>query len=323
LVAYFGGLKLVVPSISSVSVDGAGNSPGLDAHADQEVALDVEIAGAVAPGARIVVYFAPFTERGWVDGLAAAVGDKVNRPSVISISWGYAEGEPLDGFEWTEQAVQAVNETLQSAAAMGVSVCASSGDDGSNDRVNDGYAHVNFPASSPFVLGCGGTKLGAVNNKIVSEVAWNDGPGAAGGGGISAMNPLPKWQTGQVPRSVNPGKNTGRGVPDVCANASPSTGYRMVCGGKSWVVGGTSGAVPLWAALIARINKRVGRPIGFFNPLLYSKFGKSGGFRDIVAGSNDTTGRIGGYSAGPGWDACTGWGSPIGNALLSCFEEPQ
>jgi kumamolisin len=319
LQTYFGNLGIAIPAVSSVAIDGSSNSPGTDPDSDGEVALDIEVAGAIAPAARIVVYFAPFTEQGWVDALTAAINDKVNRPSVISISWGFAEGDPIQGFEWTAQTVQAVNETLQSAAAMGVTVCVAAGDDGSNDQVGDGHAHTDFPASSPYVLGCGGTRLTASGQTISSEVVWNDGPGSGGGGGISDMNPLPAWQDGIVPPSVNPGHNTGRGVPDVCGNADPDTGYTTVCAGKTEVVGGTSAVAPLWSALIARINQKLGSPVGYFNPLLYSKLGPSAAIRDIVKGNNDTTGKIGGYSAGPGWDAASGWGSPVGAALLKAF----
>ncbi len=317
LTKYFAQLGIAPPSVASVSVDGVRNSPG-DPQADPEVALDIEVAGAIAPGAKIVVYFAPFTEQGWVDALTTAIHDRTNKPSVLSISWGYAEGEPVQGFEWTAQAVQAVNQTLQAGAAMGVSVCVASGDNGSSDGINDGLAHVDFPASSPYALGCGGTKLTAANNKIRSEVVWNQA-GSGGGGGISDMNPLPSWQTGIVPPSVNPSHQVGRGVPDVCGDADPSTGYQIFYGGQANVVGGTSAVAPLWAGLLARINQKLGTPVGYFNPLLYSKLGQSGSFHDIVKGDNDTTGHVGGYAAGKGWDACTGWGSPDGAKLLQAL----
>ena len=321
LTTYFKNLGIAMPSVTSVPVDGVTNDPSGTGAADSdgEVALDIEVVGSVAPGAKIVVYFAPFTERGWVDVLAAAMSDSTNRPSVISISWGFAEGAPIGGFEWTQQTVDAVNETLQAAAAMGVTVCVASGDDGSNDQVGDGHAHVDFPSSSPYALGCGGTRLTASNNKIANEVVWNDGPGSGGGGGISELNPLPTWQTGIVPPSVNPGHPTGRGVPDVCGDADPDTGYQIYFAGKAQVVGGTSAVAPLWAGLLSRINQSLGKPVGYFNPLLYTTLGKSGGFRDIVKGNNDTSGHVGGYSAGPGWDCCSGWGSPIGAALLKAF----
>ena len=147
----------------------------------------------------------------------------------------------------------------------------------------------------------------------------NEEPGSGGGGGISDMNPLPSWQEGIVPPSVNPDHHVGRGVPDVCGDADPATGYQIFYGGQSTVVGGTSAVAPLWAGLIARINQKLGTPVGYFNPLLYSKIGSTNAFHDIVQGNNDTTGNIGGYSAGKGWDPCSGWGSPDGGNLLKAL----
>ncbi|MGA2016137.1 MAG: S53 family peptidase [Opitutaceae bacterium] len=319
LATYFSGLGITAPSITSVAIDGVSNKPGSDPDSDGEVALDIEVVGAMAPGAKIVVYFAPFTERGWVDSLTAAINDTVNKPSVISISWGFAEGEPVQGFEWTQQTVTAVNETLQSAAAVGVTVLVAAGDDGSSDGIEDGHAHVDFPAASPYALGCGGTSLKGAGSQISTEVVWNDGPGSGGGGGVSAMNPVPSWQAGIVPVSVNPGHAAGRGVPDVCGDADPVTGFQIFYAGKEAVVGGTSAVAPLWAALLARINQKLAKPVGYFNPLLYAKLAASGGFRDIVSGNNDTHNNVGGYSAGKGWDCCSGWGSPVGAALLTAF----
>lgn len=304
--AYFAELGIPAPRVSAVSVDGARSRPGANADEDTEVMLDIEVAGAVAPGARVVVYFSRFTERGWVDAIRTAVHDARTGPSVISISWGYPEEA------WTAQARSAVDQALQEAAAMGVTVCCASGDDGSADQVDDGLAHVDFPASSPHILGCGGTRLEVARNAIAREVVWNEGPGAgATGGGVSSTFPLPAWQRGVgVPRSANPGGGTGRGVPDVAGDADPATGYRIRVDGGETVVGGTSAVAPLWAGLIALLNQRLGRSIGYLNPLLYARLGKAGALRDVTSGSN------GAYRAGPGWDACTGFGSPDGAKLL-------
>src|SRR5262249_22287856 len=182
--AYFARLGFAAPTVTSVSVDNAANAPVGDPNsADGEVLLDIEVAGAVAPGARIAVYFAPNSDRGFVDAITAAVFDTVNRPSVLSISWGMAEAN------WTPQAIQAMDQAFQSAAAVGMTVCCASGDDGSRDQVNDGRAHVDFPASSPHVLGCGGTQLLESGGAIDSEVAWNDGSNAAGGGHSGGLHP--------------------------------------------------------------------------------------------------------------------------------------
>jgi kumamolisin len=318
LQTYFSQLGIAEPSITAVSVDGVQNksSPGSDSP-DAEVDLDIEVAGAVAPGASIVVYFSDFTERGWVDALTTAVHDNLHNPSILSISWGYPEGQ----LTWTAQAMQAVNQAFQAAAAMGITVCIASGDDGSRDEVDDGLAHVDFPSSSPYVLACGGTTLVSANNAITSEVVWNDGAnGGSSGGGVSDVFPLPSWQsTANVPPSVNPGHNVGRGVPDVAGDADPNSGYQVISDGQGLVIGGTSAVAPLWAALVARINQKLGKPVGFLNPLIYAQTVASGGaFRDITNGNNDIT-NIGGYSAGKGWDACTGWGSPDGTKLLAAL----
>jgi kumamolisin len=315
---YFQQLGLSTPTVTAVSVDGVGNQPdpGQDSP-DTEVALDIEMAGSVAPGASIAVYFSNFTEQGWVDAITTAVHDNVNNPSVLSISWGFAEGQAI----WSSQAIQAVNEAFQAAAAMGVTVCCAAGDDGSRDQIDDGLAHCDFPCTSAFVLACGGTTLQTSGNSIVNETVWNDGPnGGATGGGISDSIDLPTWQANaNVPPSVNPGGRIGRGVPDVAGNADPDTGYTILADGQQGTVGGTSAVAPLWAGLIALINQQLGTPVGFLNPLLYAQAVGADPLNDITSGSNDITGQIGGYFAGPGWDACTGFGSPDGTALASAL----
>jgi kumamolisin len=192
-----------------------------------------------------------------------------------------------------------------------VMVCTASGDDGSDDDQTDGQAHVDFPSSSPNVLSCGGTTLESSNGNIQSEVVWNDGSGnGASGGGVSEIFPLPTYQqSANVPVSVNTGF-VGRGVPDVAGDADPNTGYNVEVDGQAIVVGGTSAVAPLWSALIALLNQQLGKSVGFLNNSIYGARSTTG-FNDIVSGNN------GAYSAGPGWDACTGWGSPIGTALLS------
>jgi len=319
LATYFQTIGVAEPKILAVSVDSVANHPNVDPDSDGEVMLDIEVAGALAPKATIAVYFSKFTEKGWVDILTSAVHDKINKPSVISISWGFAEGKLI----WTEQAINHVNETLHEAAALGVTVCVASGDDGSSDDAEDGHAHVDFPASSAYSLGVGGTSLKASAGKIKSEKVWNDGPrqtaGGAGGGGVSSVEPVPSWQASLAPVSVNPGKKTGRGVPDVAAVADPNTGYYVRSGGKNGVAGGTSAAAPLWAALIALLNQKLGAPVGYLNPRLYQIYGPAKVLHDITTGNNDTQGLVGGYPAKPGWDECTGWGSPHGINLLAAL----
>ncbi len=316
---YFSQLGIPTPQIKSISVDGADNQPAVDTNADGEVLLDIEVAGAVAPGAQIVVYFAPNTDAGFLDAIKSAVHDNGNKPSVISISW----GGPEKG--WTQQALKAMDQAFQEAATLGVTVCCAAGDDGSSDlrppEPDDGLLHTDFPASSPYALACGGTRLKGSDNVITEEVVWNDGRnGGATGGGISDVFDLPKWQAGaNVPPSANPGARVGRGVPDVAGDADPVTGYQVLVDGQQGVIGGTSAVAPLWAGLVALLNQKIGSFVGYLNPVLYRLPASSRAFHDITKGDNDITGDRGAYKAGPGWDACTGWGSPDGARLLNAL----
>jgi kumamolisin len=303
LTAYFKGLGQTAPKVTAVSVDKGKNSPGSADGADGEVMLDIEVAAAVAPGAKIVVYFAPNTDQGFIDAIGAAVHDTTNNPSVISISWGGPESS------WTAQAMKALDAACQSAASLGITITVASGDNGSTDGGTGN--NVDFPASSPHVLACGGTKLTGSGSTISSEVVWNEqasGEGATGGG-VSNVFPLPTWQANaKVPApSVKAG---GRGVPDVAGDADPVTGYQIRVDGKNQVIGGTSAVAPLWAGLIALNNQQNGKSAGFIQPQIYAAKGASA-FNDIVSGNN------GAFSAGPGWDACTGLGSPIGAKLIA------
>jgi kumamolisin len=306
--AAFGAMGLTPPQVIAIPVSGGGNTPGKDVGADGEVALDIQTAGGAAPGARIAVYFAPNTDQGFVDAITQAVHDSENATSVLSISWGSAEGS------WTQQAIISMTSALKDAASLSVTVCAASGDGLAGDGVNDGKAHVDFPASSPYVVGCGGTRIDTGDSSIGNETVWNTGSGGGTGGGVSALFPVPSYQANaKVPVSIST-KKKGRGVPDVAADADPNSGYRIVVDGENQAIGGTSAAAPLWAGLFALINESRGRPVGQPHTNLYAH---PTAFRDITQGDN----RIGnlGYSAGPGWDACTGLGAPDGSALLRAF----
>ena len=311
---YFSGLGLGAPTVVAVSVDGGENAPTGDANgADAEVMLDIEVAGAIAPDARIAVYFAPNTDQGFVDAVSTAVHDRDNAPSVISISWGGPESS------WTAQALQALDEAFADAADLGITVCVACGDNGSADGVNDGRAHVDFPASSPHALACGGTKLQAKNGAISAETVWNEASGGATGGGVSDSFDLPVWQrSAGVPPSANGNGRIGRGVPDVAGDADPTTGYTIRVDGEEATVGGTSAVAPLWAALVALLNQDRGTPLGFANATLYGL--SPGAFRDVTGGSN-AAGGAPGYTAEPGWDACTGLGTPDGQRLLAALAQ--
>ena len=294
---YFAGLGLSTPTVTAVPVDGARNVPGKDpGGADGEVLLDIEVVGAVAPGADILVYFAPNTDAGFLDAVATAAHANPT-PTVISISWGQSEDQ------WTAQARTALDEAIADAVAMGVTVTAAAGDNGSSDAGSG--VHADFPASSPHVLGCGGTTL-HTGGGTTTETVWNDGgQGGATGGGVSDTFPVPDWQAAAgVPLRSG---TSGRGVPDVAGNADPQTGYQVYVDGRATVIGGTSAVAPLWAGLVARLAQLGGKRLGLLQPALYA--GASAGqpspaLRDITSGTN------GAYRAGPGWDACTGLGVP-------------
>ena len=308
LQTYFSTLKITAPTVTAVSVDGAQNAPTGDANGpDGEVMLDIEVIGAVAPQANIAVYFAPNTDAGFLDAITTAIHDTTHKPSVISISWGSAEST------WTQQSMTAMDSAFQDAATLGVTICVASGDNGSSDGVTDGADHVDFPASSPYALACGGTSLLASKTAITSETVWNDGAeGGAGGGGVSSFFALPSWQSG-LQTTDSSGQKTAlskRGVPDVSGDADPQTGYDVRIDGTDTVIGGTSAVAPLWSGLLARINELAGKPVGYIQPLLYKS---PGALRDITQGNN------GDFYASAGWDACTGLGSPNGQEVAGVF----
>jgi kumamolisin len=305
---YFAKLGTPMPKLAAVSVDGVRNSPGRRHGADGEVVLDIEVIGAIAPGAEQLVYFAPVSDRGFVDAVTTALFDP-RKPSILSISWGQAEEE------WTEQGRRAMDHAFRTAAALGVTVCAASGDNGWRDGVEGRIAHVDYPASSPHVLACGGTRLEEIEGGI-HEVVWNDHNGNSTGGGVSAYYEVPSWQAGaRVPVSINKDAGPGRGVPDVAGNADPETGYLVGDGLTDHPFGGTSAVAPLWAALIAQLNQHLGSPAGFVNPLLYEQVDRSV-FNDVSKGTN------GAYRARrAAWDACTGHGTPRGRALLEALSD--
>ncbi len=328
---FFGGLDVSVPDVVAVGVEGASNDFADGGGANGEVALDIQVAGAMAPAATLAVYFAPNTDQGFLAAINEAIHDTTNKPSVVSISWGGPEES------WTPQAMEAMDEAFADAAALGISVFVASGDQGSADRLQfieneqgqlvpnpeyDGKAHVNFPASAPHAIACGGTRLEGEGAVIDSETVWNDGNGWASGGGVSAFFEPPAWQQealAELNPVTPPGKKPGRGVPDVAGDADAETGYRMYCGGKAEVAGGTSAVAPLWAGITARLNKEKQRQLGFLNTAFYSPAGRSC-LRDVTVGTNAIAASDGvkgtpGYEAKIGWDCCTGLGTPNGSAL--------
>ncbi|WP_223632979.1 protease pro-enzyme activation domain-containing protein [Corallococcus sp. EGB] len=315
----------------------------LHTASDAEVTMDVELVAAVCPAARVVVYNAgskDYSLRDYHRVLAEALSDRENRPSVLTTSWSFYEGSLI------QQGEEGVFERLfVEAALLGITVCAASGDLGSQVPVNAvsptgaiTLAATSYPAASALVLGCGGTTLEAVGDVLHHERVWNrlgeamsmgllgrmSTAAGASSGGVSTMNALPLYQQGMgVPDLVRSSwkngafdvsRSTGRGVPDVAANADLHTGYQIVFKGQQGVAAGTSAAAPMWAALIVRLNEALGERVGFLNPRLYTLVTEGEAVvRRITQGGN------GAYFASEEtlWNACTGLGTPDGEALLA------
>jgi kumamolisin len=239
------------------------------------------------------------------------------QPTILSISYGWgpddASADSFSAQEYTQ-----FSGLFQDAANLSITVFVSSGDTGAFVE-NATQAQTSYPATEPWVIACGGTTIGAVKGTSFDEYVWND-IGAAGpratGGGVSARFALPDYQKkAGVPKSLH-SKQAGRGIPDIAGNASENSGYVQFINGRSQPVGGTSAVAPLYAGLIARINANLGHAAGFINPTLYAL--AVSGFRDVAAAAgpaDNSFGRVTGYPAHAGWDACTGLGSVRGTAL--------
>ena len=316
LKAFFSEIGVPAPNVAAISVDHAGNHPTTPDSADGEVMLDIEVAGAVVPKANIAVYFAPNNgDKGFIDAISSAVHDSQRKPSVISISWGGPE------VSTDQQGINAYHELFAAAGALGVTVCIASGDHGTADEDSahwDGKIHVDHPACDDLVLGCGGTQIDGGQ-----DVVWNDGtpfdvntPGGGGwasGGGISEVFAVPSYQaSANLPVSID-NEKPGRGVPDIAMSA---TNYFTRVDNSEGASGGTSAVAPLMAALVARLNQAKKQNVGFLNPFLYANAAK-GVVHDVTSGTNAIKNTIKGYSAGSGWDACTGLGTPDGTAILN------
>ena len=333
ITSYFAGLPAgyTAPTVTDILINGATN-PGSDPVG--ETTQDIDIAASFAPGAAVNVYITTADQQGWVQAIGrVAHPNASDRPcSVLSSSWFIADGDDTAGLARrgvTVAFVNAVTAAFQDAAIQGVTVCIASGDRGTDSGMGDGKAHVQYPASDPWVLSVGGTTIGNVHGQSFDEYVWND-PGAdpnqsnwgTTGGGVSDFFPVPGYQANAgVPPSVNDSSHHGRGVPDVAGNANIASGYSgIILGGNPALYpgNGTSASAPQWAGLIAVINAALGVNVGFVNPAIYAL--GSSVFRDIVPGAgpgDNSNSGVPGYPAGPGWDACTGWGSPNGEALLA------
>jgi len=280
----------------------------IPAQCTAEVTMDLEILAALAPAAHIVVYFAPNDGQGLYHALSHAAHDQTHKPDVLSISWSFPEHTV------SKEEIDSLEGVLCEAAHLGITVCASSGDDGAMNGSKHGSPSVNYPASSAHCLACGGTSGKITSTEVDNEVVWNAkhfGIHGATGGGVSVRFHVPAWQQhAQVPAAPN--RKPGRGIPDVAGLADPRYGCELLMSGRVFASAGTSAVAPMWAALIARVNQALGLRCGHIHPHLYT-LGREGhaGLRRIHEGNN------GYYHAGAGWNACTGYGTPHGDALLA------
>lgn len=311
--------KLGIHPLPKVAVIDVDTIPAeQDKHPTTETHLDIEVIGSICPRAKINVYRGSNPD-GFGPAIERAIKDK---NTVISISWGSSETPGCK--------TSAVEAALEKAVLAGVTVCAAAGDNGSADRRNPtaDLAHVDYPASSPNVLACGGTQINYIDGRK-TEVVWNNTEkgGGATGGGVSTVFGIPKWQTAQgisIP-SANDGKSTGRVVPDVASLAAAGDWDIYKTGGTKMGIGGTSAVAPMWAALIVLANEKRSRAkpskgsLGFINGQLYQLAAKGGYFKNILHGDNRSTPNYPGYRAEPGYDACTGWGSPVAAKLIDAL----
>jgi subtilase family serine protease len=305
-----------------------------------ETTLDVEWAHAMAPGASIVLLTSPVDETEGVQGLPEFL--KLEKfalehhlGKIFSQSFAATENTLFYDAAGPQGPVviAAYNEFYRLAAAQGVTVLAAAGDGGSQNAATYSetlgaatsyytFPTVNFPASSPWVTGVGGTALYLdANDDYLYETVWNDNSigAGAGGGGISQLFAEPFYQLFTLPPRMQRQLGGHRGVPDVSYNADDANSaifvYLSFLGPANagyYLIGGTSEGSPQWAGIVADLNQRAGFPLGFLNPRLYA-IGGLGQFshygRDITLGNN-AYGGVPGYNAGPGWDLATGWGTP-------------
>ena len=305
--AYTSHFGLPPAKLKNILVDGGSKAPP-----DAEVTLDIELALALAPQSIIYVYEGPNSNQGVLDTYNRIATDNIAKQ--VSTSWGL--GEDMS----TPQYLQAEAAIFKQMAVQGQTIYAAAGDSGAYDDYAQNSSEklvVDDPASQPYVVGVGGTRLmvNADTGAYQSESVWNDGVGnGAGGGGVSTVWPIPSWQAG-VSTVFS---KTHRNVPDVTLNADTNTGYAIYFNGQWQIYGGTSCAAPLWAAFTACVNQELAAtqkpPLGFANPKLYalaSSAAYAANFHDVTTGDNLH------YHAGVGYDNASGWGSFNGANLYA------
>ncbi|HSW76531.1 MAG TPA: PKD domain-containing protein [Candidatus Saccharimonadales bacterium] len=284
----------IIPTIHNISVDGATNNPG-HSDADVEVILDIEIVAAILPNSTINVYFAQNTTSSFYNAILRSINDGCH---LVSISWGASESN------YGLSNLIAYNDLFKYGTEHGVNFFVASGDYGAQDDGSSSIS-VDFPSSSPYCIGVGGTQLTASNNQRVTEVTWNLGTNSSSGGGKSIYFDRPSFQ-----QSLLSSLGTKRLVPDISCDASPNSGYIVYQNGANIVVGGTSCAAPLMAGLFGRIIQNKNANINYINPIIYQHISA---FFDVTQGNNNY------YNATQSFDLCTGLGVPRGTDVLALF----
>jgi Predicted protease len=306
----FAAMGLKPPTVVAVSVDGGSNAPTTPDSADGEVGLDIQVAGGIAPGAKLAVYFTPNTDAGFTDAVSAAATDTTNKPSVMSISWGGPESS------YSTQGRNSLNSALQDAAMAGVTVTVASGDNLATDGLSDGAVHVDFSGIQPACRGLWRDRdygFGGDDYRRIGVEQWDQRRGRRDFDGVSGTRLSGRGEAaGECQHRRDRARGAGCG-----GGCRPE--YR-ISGDGGWPDlrgGGTSAVAPLWAGFFALVNAARGSRLGFVNPALYAH---EAAFRDITQGNNIPAGSTLGYSAGPGWDACTGLGVMKGGTLFAALK---
>lgn len=283
-----------MPTVMVIPINGATNRPNVnDNGATIENTIDVQQIGACCPSSNltIILYIAPNSFTQFNSLINYILNTTPYKPSIISISWGAPE------IYYSSSIKTSMNNLFMSAVNQGINVCAATGDFGSNNGVGGSGSYVDFPASSPYVIACGGTNLVCPNltyDNSTTETAWS-----SGGGAVSTFFAKPSYQSSLAVSM--------RSIPDIAMNADPNTGVLYMINNAYYIIGGTSIVSPTMSGFLLAIgeNRRKNAL-----PLMYNN---KSTFRDILSGSN------GAFNAGTGYDNCTGLGSIIGNLLNTVF----
>jgi hypothetical protein len=304
-------------TLTNIYIDGFDGTP-VDTDGNIEVSLDIEMVISMAPGlAKVILYEAP------TNGIPNDILNRMatdNQARQLSCSWGWGGGPDTNA-----------DQIFQEMALQGQSFFAASGD-------SDAFytsTSTNFPADDPYLTSVGGTTLTTTGplGPYVSETVWNWGveygeDGMGSSGGISTSYPIPTWQQG-IATGANGGSTTMRNIPDVALTAD---NVDVIAGngidyGDQGGIGGTSCASPLWAAFVALVNEQAGTngPVGFINPAIYligTELDYTSDFQDITTGNNEWLASPTQFTAVPGYDLCTGWGTPAGSNLINALSRP-